>query len=108
MVENAERFHWEKALLSPPHKRAAVQDKQRWPTMPYGDNRDLPGDVKDALPEYAQDIYREAYNNAWDEYEDPDDRRGDESREAAAHRVAWSAVTQKYEKGDDGKWHKKD
>jgi cation transport regulator len=76
--------------------------------MPYDSNSDLPGDVKAALPEHAQDIYRKAYNSAWDEYEDPADRRGDESREEAAHRVAWSAVKRGYEKGDDGKWHSKD
>jgi cation transport regulator len=76
--------------------------------MPYDSNSDLPGDVKTALPGHAQDIYRKAYNSAWDQYEDPDERRGEESREEAAHRVAWSAVKRKYEKGDDGRWHSKD
>ena len=75
--------------------------------MPYDSNDDLPDRVKGVLPKHAQDIYREAYNNAWDQYKEPSDRRGDESREEVAHKVAWTAVKQTYEKGDDGKWHPK-
>lgn len=75
--------------------------------MSHSSNSDLPEDVKDALPDHAQDIYREAYNNAYDQYDDPEERRGDASREETAHRVAWSAVKNGYEKGDDGKWHRK-
>jgi len=54
--------------------------------------------VKDKLPAHAQDIYREAFNNAWDEYKDASKRRGNESQEEVAHKVAWAAVKQKYEK----------
>lgn len=70
--------------------------------MPYQSNDDLPEDVQDALPEHAQEIYREAYNSAYDQYSDEDDR------EATAHRIAWSAVKEVYKKNDDGKWVKKD
>jgi cation transport regulator len=66
--------------------------------MPYRTNRELPDSVKDNLPSHAQDIYREAFDSAWDEYQDPDKRRGSESREEVAHKVAWAAVKQKYEK----------
>jgi len=58
------------------------------------------------LPKHAQEIYKEAYNSAWDEYADPSDRRGDASREETAHKVAWAAVKQKYEKQGD-RWVKK-
>jgi len=75
--------------------------------MPYNKTSELPDSVKNALPSHAQDIYKEAFNNAYDEYEDPDERRDDASREEVAHRVAWSAVKNKYEKGDDGKWREK-
>lgn len=75
--------------------------------MPYNKTSELPDSVKNALPSHAQDIYKEAFNNAYDEYEDPDERRDDASREEVAHRVAWSAVKSKYEKGDDGKWREK-
>lgn len=75
--------------------------------MPYDRNSDLPDQVRDHLPKHAQDIYREAFNSAWDQYQDPDDRRGDATREEVAHRVAWSAVKEKYEKGSDGDWHPK-
>jgi cation transport regulator len=76
--------------------------------MPYQKRSDLPDGVKDNLPAHAQDIYKEAYNSAWDEYKDPEDRRDDASREEVSHRVAWGAVKQKYEKDEaTGKWHKK-
>lgn len=75
--------------------------------MPYDTNDDLPKDVQDALPEQAQEIYREAYNSAWDQYDDAEDREGDASREETAHSVAWSAVKNEYEK-TDGDWQKKD
>jgi cation transport regulator len=74
--------------------------------MPYERKSELPDSVKDNLPRHAQEIYKEAYNSAWDEYKDPDDRRGGASREEAAHKVAWAAVKRKYEK-KNGKWAKK-
>jgi len=69
--------------------------------MPYKTNKDLPENVIHVLPDHAQDIYREAFNHAWQEYANPEDRRGDASREETAHKVAWSAVKKKYEKTDD-------
>lgn len=76
-------------------------------TVPYDRNADLPESVREGLPEHAQDIYREAYNSAWQQYKDPEKRRGDESREATAHQVAWAAVKDKYEKNRQGEWVKK-
>lgn len=75
--------------------------------MPYKSISDLPDSVRDHLPKHAQDIYKEAFNSAWKEYADRDERRGDESREEAAHKVAWSAVKKGYQKGEDGDWHAK-
>ena len=75
--------------------------------MPYKINSDLPERVRDNLPEHGQDIYREAFNNAWEEYKEPSERRGNESREEVSHKVAWSAVEKVYEKNSDGKWVKK-
>lgn len=74
--------------------------------MPYDKRSELPDSVKDNLPAHAQDIYKEAYNNAWDQYKDPDDRRGDASREEASHKVAWSAVKNEYQK-KNGEWVRK-
>lgn len=75
--------------------------------MPYDNRDELPDNVKGVLPAHAQDIYKEAFNSAWDEYKDKQDRRGDDSREEVAHKVAWAAVKNHYEKGSDDKWHKK-
>jgi cation transport regulator len=69
--------------------------------MPYKRVNDLPEAVREHLPKHAQEIYLAAYNNAWEEYRDPQERRADASREETAHRVAWAAVKQKYEKQGD-------
>ncbi|MGA9012256.1 MAG: ChaB family protein [Acetobacteraceae bacterium] len=57
--------------------------------MPYASNDELPLAVGNHLPPHAQDIFREAFNHAWDEY------GGDEER---AFRVAWAAVERQYRK----------
>ena len=75
--------------------------------MPYDRLSDLPDSVRDNLPKHAQEIYREAFNHAYDEYSDPDKRRGHAGREETAHKVAWSAVKKTYEK-ENGRWVKKD
>ncbi len=72
--------------------------------MPYTNNTDLPNGVRQHLPQHAQDIYRAAFNQAWDAYELPGKRRGTDSREVVAHKVAWSAVEKKYFKNEYGKW----
>ncbi len=74
--------------------------------MPYKSLNELPDSVRDNLPKGAQEIYKEAYNNACDEYKDSSKRRGDASLEETAAKVAWNAVKKKYEKSD-GKWHLK-
>lgn len=72
--------------------------------MPYNSIEELPERVRHVLPMHAQEIYKEAFNNAWKEYKDPSRRRGDESHEAVAHKVAWAAVEKLYHKDADGKW----
>ena len=60
--------------------------------MPYKQITQLPDSVKNNLPKHAQEIYKEAFNSAEEQY-------GEEDR---AHRVAWSAVEQKYGKYQNG------
>lgn len=67
--------------------------------MPYPDNEHLPPSVKRALPPRAQDIYRSAFNAAWESYGIKDPAH----REEIAHRVAWAAVKQRYQKAG-GEW----
>lgn len=74
--------------------------------MPYDRLDQLPDNVTNVLPKHAQEIYQAAFNNAWDQYKDPEDRKGDASREEVAHKVAWAAVKNEYEKQGD-KWKKK-
>ncbi len=76
--------------------------------MPYKTLDDLPKVVRDNLPKHAQEIYQAAFNSAWEQYDQPEERRGDASREETAHRVAWAAVKQSFEKDETtGKWQKK-
>ena len=63
--------------------------------MPYDKRADLPDSVRDNLPAHAQDIYKEAFNSAWEQYDQD---------EARAHRVAWGAVERSYHKNASGKW----
>ncbi len=69
--------------------------------MPYDDIESLPESVRNVLPQHAQEIYRAAYNSAWEQYENDEDRQGDDTREEVSHKVAWSAVKQKYDKEGD-------
>ncbi|MDD1757845.1 MAG: ChaB family protein [Methanotrichaceae archaeon] len=76
--------------------------------MPYKFLKELPAGVRENLPKHAQEIYLEAFNSAWEQYANPEERRGDASREETAHKVAWSAVKQTYEKDErSGMWKKK-
>lgn len=59
--------------------------------MPYASNDDLPDSVRLHLPPHAQDIYRAAFNNAWEQY-------APRGREDIAHRIAWAAVKRRYRK----------
>lgn len=75
--------------------------------MPYDTLKELPESVRDNLPKHAQEIYMAAYNSAWDEYKNAEDRREGASREEVAHKVAWDAVKKKYEK-KNGTWQSKE
>lgn len=60
--------------------------------MPYLTNDELPISVQRHIPQHGQDIFREAFNHAWQEY------AGDPRQEEIAHRVAWAAVKRIYVK----------
>ena len=62
--------------------------------MPYAANEDLPPAIRRHLPPHAQDIFRAAFNHAWQSYGAREPWR----REEIAHRVAWSAVKRRYRK----------
>ena len=58
-------------------------------------------------PLTVKEIYKEAFNHAYKEYEDPSKRKGDSDLEETSHKVAWSAVKKSYRKSDDGHWKRK-
>ncbi|MBC8171423.1 MAG: ChaB family protein [Anaerolineae bacterium] len=64
--------------------------------MPYRNVRDLPNSVQFNLPDHAQEIYKQAFNSAWEHFQELEDRRGDYTREEKAHIAAWTAVKSQY------------
>lgn len=42
--------------------------------MPYKNLKDLPKSVRQVLPKHAREIYLAAFNNVWEQYEDPEGR----------------------------------
>lgn len=66
--------------------------------MPYKSNADLPKEVRDALPEAAQSIFREVFNST--------QKRGSDESSSAAQ--SWAAVkTAGYGKDEStGKWRR--
>lgn len=71
---------------------------------PYKTREELPEPIKEHLPAAAQDIYKEAFNNAWERFADPTKLKYGGDRESASHRVAWFAVKKKFYKNEKGKW----
>ncbi len=55
--------------------------------------------MREHLPKHAQEVYKSAFNSAEKQYGEED----------TAHKVAWSAVENKYKKDEDsGDWVRKD
>lgn len=75
--------------------------------MPFSSLEDLPESVKDSLPHHGQEIYLEAFNSAWDQYDEPHERKQGRDREQTAHAVAWAAVKKVYKRVKQGEWKKK-
>ncbi len=64
--------------------------------MPYATNTQLPERIRKALPKHAQDIFRAAFNNAYERY--------GAKNEARAFRIAWAAVKKSYVQRAAGIW----
>jgi len=63
-------------------------------------------DLPETLPEDLQEIYLEAYQKSWEEYQEL--RGGDAGQEAVAHRDAMIAVKRDHVYHDEsGKWYRK-
>jgi cation transport regulator ChaB len=73
--------------------------------MRYESQQDLPEALQDVLPEEAQKLYLEVYQEAWDSYEE--EEGGELSRDGVAHRQAMHAVRSNFVQAKDGKWYRK-
>ena len=58
---------------------------------------ELPGEIREQLPEHAQQIFLAAYSAA----------QSNGSNEEGAREIAWNSVKNEYEPGSDGKWQRK-
>lgn len=65
--------------------------------MPWSTNKELPKNIKNNLPEPAQTIFRNAFNNAI---------KNNQSEEIAM-KIAWAAVKRSFKKINN-KWVRKD
>ncbi|MBD2728943.1 ChaB family protein [Nostoc sp. FACHB-892] len=65
--------------------------------MPDQTINELPDDIREQLPEHAQQIFAAALSAA----------QSDGMSEEGAREVAWNSVKNEYEAGDDGKWQRK-
>ncbi len=63
---------------------------------PYESVDSLPSLLRKNLPLRAQEIYREAFNLAWEHYAESAARSGPAAIEEAVSRSAWAAVRRKY------------
>jgi cation transport regulator len=76
--------------------------------MPYRTVQDLPSNLRELLPEHAQEIFLKSFNHAWEEYQETGSRPENISQEEIAFRTAWNAVKKKYVKNKrTGKWEPK-
>jgi cation transport regulator len=73
--------------------------------MQYQTNCDLPECVRNYLPQHAQMLYLKAFNYAWEQYANVAYSLENQTPEAIAHKIAWSAVRNIYEKDEkSGTW----
>lgn len=84
-------------MPAPPSSNASTNRVEI--VMLYLSNANLPNSVRRQLPPRAQDLYREAFNEAWAL------RAGDDGREEHASRAAWAAVRHHYHAMPGGQWH---
>lgn len=72
----------------------------------YKSKNDLPETLRKHLPENLQELYLEAFQKSWENYDEHEG--GELDRESVAHRDGMTAVQQDYVHDDEtGKWHRK-
>ncbi|BAY94059.1 MULTISPECIES: ChaB family protein [unclassified Tolypothrix] len=65
--------------------------------MAYNKIDELPQDIREQLPEHAQQIFFAAFNAA----------QKDGMSENGAREVAWNSVRNEYQQGNGGQWQRK-
>jgi cation transport regulator len=73
--------------------------------MQFETIKQLPATIRDTLPKEAQEIYRKAYNEAWEKFDQ--DAGVGLDQQGLAHQQAWGAVNQEYVLDLD-EWRRRD
>ena len=72
--------------------------------MEYETKSDLPETLREVLPDNAQEIFLQAYQEAWADYEEGE--RGEMSRSTVANQHAWAALKNQYiQDKKSGTWY---
>lgn len=75
--------------------------------MFYKHRTDLPIALQRTMPDEAQEMYREEYNDIWKRYQYTYNDIGALSAEELAHRMAWGKVKRNFSKDCEGQWHRR-
>ena len=73
--------------------------------MAYTSKRELPATIRDVLPEAAQDVYIEVYNQVWHEHKEKGESTA--ACSTVAHQLAWDAVNREFIQVEDGDGQKR-
>ncbi|MGH8523861.1 MAG: ChaB family protein [Gammaproteobacteria bacterium] len=76
------------------------------PARTYKELSDLPGSLRHEFPRRAQEIYRAAYNRAYEVCMASEDPYDDQAIAETAHKAALFAVGMEYEKDEQGCWRR--
>ncbi|MDQ3564651.1 MAG: ChaB family protein [Pseudomonadota bacterium] len=74
--------------------------------MSYKKLSDLPRSLRHEFPRRAQEIYRAAYNRAYEVCMASEDLHDDQAIAETAHKAALLAVEMEYEKDEQGRWRR--
>ncbi len=77
--------------------------------MAYASKNELPTTIRDVLPEAAQDVYIEVYNQTWRGHKEKGESVA--ACSTAAHQLAWDAVKREFVQveGENGqrRWYRR-
>jgi cation transport regulator len=74
--------------------------------MTYNTVKELPKDIRERLPEHAQEIYCAAYNLTVEEHLASHHNHDENELQDMADQAAWQRVQMEYHQDDTGNWRR--